>query len=516
MSDSAHNGNLYRLLQGRFPADRRAIAIDHHRYPMSFADLDRETGRLVAMLRAGGVAPGDRVLVQVPKSPEALLLYLACLRAGFIFTPLNPALTPEETAFFIADAEPRLIVWDADRAQAYGGGIATGGDTSGLLTLNGDGSGTLMTAARNFSPDAAIASVGAADIAAILYTSGTTGRAKGAMISHGNLIANVTALHEVWKFAPGDVLLHALPLHHVHGLFVAVHCALFNGSRMRFLDRFDAGQVINALPDITVMMGVPTFYGRLLGSARLTRRQCAGVRLFISGSAPLSPEVFRRFRARTGHRILERYGMTEAGMITSNPCDGARVPGTVGYALPGVRVRVADADGREQAPGNPGLLEITGPNVFPGYWRMPERGQEDFRPDGFFITGDIAVMDDTGRVTIAGREVDMIISGGENIYPGEIETLIDTIPGVVESAVIGAPHPDFGEGVVAVIVTDTPDTPDTPDGVDADRVRAHLAGRIARFKLPGRVFTVPALPRNAMGKVQKSLLRSRFAGCFAP
>ena len=450
----------------------------------------------------------DRVVVQVDKSVDAVSLYLACLRAGAIYIPLNTAYTPAEVGYFLSDSTPRVFVCRSGTEVALAGVARTAG-VAEVLTLGGDGSGSLIDALREPAPGDDVAVVEADELAAILYTSGTTGRSKGAMLSHANLASNAQVLFEYWHWRADDVLLHALPIFHVHGLFVALHCALLGGSRVIFLPRFDAATVIDRLPQASVMMGVPTFYTRLLDRDDFTADVCRNMRLFISGSAPLLAETHRAFEQRTGHRILERYGMTEAGMITSNPYDGERIAGTVGYALPGVDARVADERGHEVPRGETGVLEITGPNVFRGYWQMPDKTAEEFRGDGYFVTGDIAVMADDGRVTIVGRAKDLIISGGFNVYPKEIESQIDELPGVRESAVIGVPHADFGEGVTAVVV---------PDGVGVlteEAVIEALKDRLARFKQPKRVFIVDELPRNTMGKVQKNVLRDTYRDTFA-
>jgi malonyl-CoA/methylmalonyl-CoA synthetase len=456
-------------------------------------------GRMAAVLSDLGAAPGDRVVVQVEKSPEALALYFACLRAGVALVPLNTAYTPVELDYFVADAEPVVLVGDADR----GAELAAIADRHGvtLLTLNSDGSGTLSELARN-AVEVPPAVRGADDLAAILYTSGTTGRSKGAMLSHENLLSNARSLVEGWRFTDRDVLLHALPIFHTHGLFVAVNVTVATGGSMVFLPSFGAAEVVELLPKATAMMGVPTFYTRLLAHPGFTRQVSEHMRVFISGSAPLLAETHREFAARTGLRILERYGMTETSMISSNPYDGERRAGTVGFPLPGVDLRVCDPDtGAEVEPGAVGVVEVRGPNVFSGYWRMPEKTAEEFRPDGFFVTGDLGQIDADGYLQIVGRGKDLIISGGFNVYPKEVETAIDDLDGVVESAVIGVPHPDFGEGVVAVIVP-------TP-GIELNEaaVLDSLSDRLARFKQPKRVVFVAELPRNTMGKVQKNILR---------
>ena len=468
-----------------------------------YADLVARGQRMAGALRDLGVQAGDRVLVQVDKSPEAVALYLACLRAGAVFVPLNTAYTSEEVRYFLDDCEPALVVCrtvDLQARQDMAGAVP-------LVTLGSAADGSLMTAFAAARPVAEIEARAASDLAAIVYTSGTTGRSKGAMLTHGNLASNARVLVELWGWRDDDVLLHALPIFHVHGLFVALHCALLTATPMIFLPQFETAAVLSALARATVMMGVPTFYTRLLEREELDERWCAGVRLFISGSAPLTEQTFAAWEARTGQRILERYGMSETMMNTSNPLVGERVAGTVGFALPGVEVRIADDAGVPSAVGEVGVIEVRGPNVFAGYWRMPEKTAEEFRADGFFVTGDLGRMDAAGRVAIVGRAKDLIISGGYNIYPKEVERLLDEIAGVRESAVIGVPHADFGEAVVAVLVPEDGD-------IDESVVRGALEGRLARFKQPKAVINLPALPRNAMGKVQKSLLREHYGALF--
>jgi len=503
------DANLYRLFLECFPTDPTAVfldGIDDRR--LRYNEVPQRSGQILSLLQQSGVQKGDRVVVQVEKSIEAVLLYLACLRAGAIYIPLNTAYTPKELGYFLQDATPRMFVCSPDKKDALMPVVRAAG-VPVVFSLGALGEGELMDAAAAMESSEQIVEVAAEDLAAILYTSGTTGLSKGAMLSHANLASNARVLHDYWHWQPNDVLLHALPIFHVHGLFVALHCALLGGSRVIFLPRFDAGQMIERLPESTVMMGVPTFYTRLLERADFTRELCAGMRLFISGSAPLLADTHRDFEARTGHRILERYGMTEAGMITSNPYAGERVAGTVGFALPGVSARVADEQGSELPRGEAGVLEIAGPNVFRGYWQMPEKSAEEFRPDGWFITGDIAVMADDGRVTIVGRAKDLIISGGFNVYPKEIESQIDELSGIRESAVIGVPHRDFGEGVTAVVV------PDGSAELTEQSVMDALSDSLARFKQPKRVFIVDELPRNTMGKVQKNILRDTYRDTFA-
>ncbi|OYX65865.1 MAG: malonyl-CoA synthase [Sphingomonadales bacterium 32-64-17] len=477
------------------------------RRTITYADASEIAGKLSAVLVARGVRPGDRVAVQAEKSAEMILLYLACMRAGAAILPLNTAYTLVELEYLLSDSTPALIVCRPSDETA----VASLTRRLGLsepLTLGVDGDGSLMA----WSADAEAGPIvhrTPEDLAAVLYTSGTTGRPKGAMLTHGNLRSNAETLAHAWRFAAQDVLLHALPIFHTHGLFVATNTVLVAGASILFMARFDADQVFDALPRATVMMGVPTFYVRLAGDARLTRRSTSHMRLFVSGSAPLLAETHHRFSEATGHRILERYGMTETNMITSNPYEGERRPGSVGPALAGVDVRIADvASGEVMVRGEIGVIEVRGPNVFAGYWRMPEKTAAEFRSDGFFITGDLGVMDDQGYVAIVGRGKDLIIAGGYNIYPVEVEGEIDALPGVQESAVIGVPHPDLGEGVVAVVVAATGVT------LDPAAMMAALDGRLARFKQPRRLVFVDHLPRNAMAKVQKQLLRETYANLF--
>ena len=501
------NANLFALFQSRFPRDLdRCFLQTVEGQVLSYRELEGQSGCLQQVLKDHGVTPGDRVVVQVAKSPLALALYLACLRSGAVYVPLNTAYTPREVAYFLADAGPRLLVAPPNAVDALAEPAAESG-VRHILTLDANGGGSLPTLASAATPDPAVTLRNGDDLAAILYTSGTTGRAKGAMLSHANLATNALALHQVWGFVPDDVLIHALPIFHVHGLFVATHCVLLNGSGMFFLPSFDADMIIDLLPRATVLMGVPTFYTRLLAHPSLTRARCANMRLFIAGSAPLLPETFKAFAQRTGKEILERYGMTETGMLTTNPLHGERIPGTVGFPLPGVQVRVCDANARRVTDAV-GVLEVRGPNVFSGYWQMPSKTADEFRPDGYFITGDLATVDTSGRVTIVGRAKDLIISGGYNVCPKEVESQIDDIPGVNESAVIGLAHADLGEAVTAVV------TLQSGAALDEARLMSQLQGKLARFKQPKRIIFVDALPRNAMGKVQKNELRARFARAF--
>jgi len=504
------NENFFQLLQYAFSKnpDGPALLLPDER-EISYRELAARSASYALLLDGLGVAAGDRVLVQTGKSPEAVALYLGCLRAGAVYVPINTAYTPEEVAYFLADAAPKLFVCDPDDAAGFRVLAAEQSPDTRVHSLGTAGQGTL-TEALNGLPavDAPPVAVRAAsDLAAILYTSGTTGRSKGAMLTHGNLATSSVILVDYWGWREDDVLLHALPIFHVHGLFIALHCAMLKATPMIFLPGFDAQAVLAALPRATVMMGVPTFYTRLLAQDGLNADLCAHMRLFISGSAPLTSQTFEAFEDRSGHRILERYGMSETMMNISNPLVGERVAGTVGFALPGVQVRIASDAGEVVGPGEVGVIEVKGPNVFKGYWQMPEKTAEEFREDGFFITGDQAVMDASGRVSIVGREKDMVISGGYNVYPKEVEVLIDEMPEVSESAVIGVPHSDFGEAVVAVVVP-------AAGEVTVEQTDAALGDRIARFKQPKRVVNLPELPRNAMGKVQKNELRKSLADLF--
>jgi len=505
---SLHQANLYQLLQERFAAAPAVTCLalpDGSAY--SYCDLDQWSARLASALKGLGAGVGDRIVVQVDKSPAAVALYLACLRGGMVLVPLNTAYTATELDYFIKDAEPAVVVCEPARASEIT--ALVDGETT-VVTL-GEASGSvvnLLHLAVDTSPDWNICFRSSNDLASIVYTSGTTGRSKGAMLSHGNLASNALTLHQLWGFEPGDVLLHALPIFHVHGLFVALNTAMLNASTIIFLDKFTTEEVLAQLPMATVMMGVPTFYTRLLASAEFKATHYAHMRLFMSGSAPLTEQTFAHFEERTGQRILERYGMTETGMITSNPLLGERIAGTVGFPLPGVRVRVCDTQGLPLAAGEVGVVEVTGPNVFQGYWHMPGKTAEEFRSDGWFITGDLGQLDTQGRLSIVGRGKDLIISGGFNVYPKEIELCLDASAEIVESAVIGVPHPDFGEAVVAVCVAATEPPP------SADSVVAAISGQLASFKRPKSVVFVAELPRNAMGKVQKNLLREQYSQLF--
>ncbi|MDE4098026.1 malonate--CoA ligase [Phaeobacter gallaeciensis] len=489
----------------------RAASIGHEtrnfatfpaRASMTFGELFAGAERNAAALVAMGVQPGDRVAVQVEKTIEAIQLYLGTVMAGGVFLPLNTAYTTPEVAYFLGDASPRVVVCDPAREDD----IAEVAGEARVVTLDGKGLGSLTDAVvgrGGFDP----VPRGPDDLAAILYTSGTTGRSKGAMLSHANLASNSEMLRDYWQFTDQDVLIHALPIFHTHGLFVATNVALLAGARLVFLKGFNADEILDAMPRATALMGVPTFYTRLLADPRLTRERAENMRLFISGSAPLLVDTHEEWEARTGHRILERYGMTETNMSTSNPYDGERRAGTVGFPLPGVEARIMAGD-KEVPTGETGVLHVRGANVFQGYWQMPEKTAEELLPDGWFITGDMARMDEDGYVTIVGREKDLVITGGFNVYPKEVESLIDDLPGVLESAVIGVPHPDFGEAVVAVVVP-------TGEGTSAEAVKAALSGQLAKFKQPKEVILLDALPRNTMGKVQKKALREDYAGLFA-
>lgn len=475
---------------------------------ITYADFLALAARTAHALRSCGVEPGDRVAVQIAKSPEALALYIATVQAGAIFLPLNTAYTPSEIEYFVDNAGPKLLICDPASVDALSPIAAAAG--AALKTLAGDGSGSLTDLARDQSTTFPTVDRGPDDLAAFLYTSGTTGRSKGAMLTHDNLLSNALSLVDAWRFTEDDILLHALPIFHTHGLFVAANTLTLAGGAMIWLPGFQIDAVIENLPHATSMMGVPTFYTRLLDDPRFTQDLVRHMRLFTSGSAPLLAETHVAFEERTGHRILERYGMTETNMNTSNPYDGERRAGTVGFPLPGVSLRICDPETAKDLPqGEIGVIEVKGPNVFKGYWRMPEKTKEEFRDDGFFITGDLARIDEDGYVHIVGRAKDLIISGGYNIYPKEVELLLDEQQGVLESAVIGVPHPDFGEAVVAAVV------PQKGAAVEEADILGAIHDKIARFKQPKRIHIVPELPRNTMGKVQKNLLRDQFGKEFS-
>jgi malonyl-CoA/methylmalonyl-CoA synthetase len=513
------NANLYALIEQGMPADRSGACL---RVPgageVSWHDLHQGAGRIATLLGGLRLAPGSRLVAQVDKSPEALMLYLATLRSGLVYVPLNVAYQEAELRHFLDDAQPGVAVCGPARLPLFGA-LAPG---AACFSLDEHGQGTLVQAAAGLGAAFEPVHLEADQPAAIVYTSGTTGRSKGAVLSHGNLASNALVLDEIWGFRQRreqglrDVLLHALPLFHVHGLFVGCHCALLAGATTIFLPRFDVGQVLRALPQSTVMMGVPTFYTRLLQEPDFGPPTCASVRLFTSGSAPLLTETFEAFHRRTGHTLLERYGMSETLMLASNPYFGDpprdRLAGTVGPALPGVQIRIARADGTQAAAGEVGMIEARGPSVFSGYWRQPDKTREEFTPDGWFRTGDLGCLGAPGAppdyLRLVGRAKDLIITGGYNVYPKEIEGYLNALPGVVESAVVGLPHPDFGEAVCAFLVMDR------SAELDAAQVMSRLKERIAGFKVPKRIWQVPELPRNAMGKVQKKALRERYAQTF--
>lgn len=474
----------------------------------SYTEALAMSARLAGALVGLGVAPGDRVAVQVDKSPETILLYLATLRVGAVYLPLNTGYTGDEIRYFLSDAEPALFVC-RPATLTESSGIAAETGCPSVQTLGTEADGSLMEAAEKATPHDAIVERHDSDLAAILYTSGTTGRSKGAMLTHRNLASNAATLMEAWRFSESDRLIHALPIFHTHGLFVACNVTLMAGASMLFLAKFDADVIVEAMSHGTVLMGVPTFYTRLVADPRLTPEVTARMRLFVSGSAPLTAETHQAFEEKTGHAILERYGMTETNMNVSNPYYGTRRAGTVGQPLPGVEIRITDREtGREAADGEIGILQVRGPNVFIGYWRMPEKTREELLDDGFFITGDLAMIDEHGYVQIVGRDKDLVISGGFNVYPKEVEEVIDEYSGVAESAVIGLPHPDLGEGVTAVVV------PQPGARLDEAGVLDHLEGRLARYKQPKRVFFIDSLPRNTMGKVQKNQLRQQFQDTY--
>jgi malonyl-CoA/methylmalonyl-CoA synthetase len=501
--------SFFALIQSRYPGDLRHPAIEtEDGRTIVYAELEAATARYARVLVAAGAEVGDRVAFQVEKSPEALFLYLACLRAGLVALPMNPAYRAGEVGYMLENAEPAILVGDPARRDELAP-LAAGAGVRRFLTLDAAGQGSLRAAADAEPAEFPPVILGSDDLAAMLYTSGTTGRPKGAPLSHGNLASNALVLTEAWGFSDRDMLLHALPIFHAHGLFVACHCTLMAGARMLWLPRFEVRQVMALLPRATVMMGVPTFYARLLDQPDFGPAQAGHMRLCVSGSAPLSAETHKEFAARTGHRILERYGMSEILMHTSNPLDGERRPGSVGRPLPGAEVRIVDDAGNELPTGAVGQVLVKGPNVFAGYWRAPEKNREEFTADGWFRTGDLGWTSADGYLTLVGRAKDLVITGGLNVYPSEVEAVIDALPNIAESAVIGLPHRDLGEAVTAVAKR-RPGAASPDEGEVIAACRAALAG----FKVPKRVLFVDELPRNAMGKVQKNLLREMHAELY--
>ena len=508
------NSNLFSALRAAFPADLNQIAFETDEGLLySWHDVERATAMMANLLKSLNLPEGARVAVQVEKSVEAALLYLATLRAGYVFLPLNTAYQSAEIEYFIGNSEPSVVVC-ASKHFGWVSKIAFKAGTQNVFTLDDDRTGSLLSRASHCSDQHEAAVKRADELAAILYTSGTTGRSKGAMLTHGNMLSNALVLKDYWGWVPGDVLIHALPIFHVHGLFVALHGALINGSKMLWFSKFDAKAVLQKMPQASVFMGVPTLYVRLLAEPALDRHAVRNMRLFVAGSAPLLIETFSDWQQRTSHTILERYGMSETAMLTSNPYrpeqGGERRGGTVGFALPGVDLRVQDDDGKTLATGEIGGIQVKGPNVFVGYWRMLEKTKEEFTADGYFKTGDVGNIDERGYITIVGRSKDLIISGGYNVYPAEIEGTINDMPGVVESALVGVPHPDFGEVGVAVVIA----RPGTP--LEPGKILAALKSKLANFKIPKQCFVVAELPRNTMGKVQKNLLRDQYKKLFSP
>ena len=509
--------NLFAALRAAFPQDLDAVAVEtDNGLSYSWRDLDRASAMMANLLQSLDIPKGSRVAVQVEKSVEAMMLYLATLRAGMVFLPLNTAYQSGEIDYFVGNAEPAVVVCSS-KNFGWVSKIAFKAGTSHVFTLDDDRTGSLLQRAAHHSEQHTVVPQKADDLAAILYTSGTTGRSKGAMLTHGNMLSNAQTLKDYWGWKQGDVLIHALPIFHVHGLFVAIHGALINGSKMIWLSKFDPKLVIAKMAEATVFMGVPTLYVRMLAEPGLTREAAQHMRLFIAGSAPLLIETFNEWTERTGHTILERYGMSETVMLTSNPYAAdaryakqtERRGGTVGFPLPGVTLRVQSDEGQAMPVGEIGGIQVKGPNVFKGYWRMPEKTKEEFTADGFFKTGDVGKVDTRGYVTIVGRSKDLIISGGYNVYPAEIEGSINDMPGVAESAVVGVPHPDFGEVGVAVVIAKA------GASLDPDQIIADLKSQLANFKIPKRCFIVAELPRNTMSKVQKNLLRDQYKGLFA-
>ena len=507
---TAQNHNLYARFRAVFaPRLERTLLVTDAGDAYSYADIDREAARLANFLTKLGLRAGDRVSAQVVKSPQALCLYLACLRGGFVFHPLNTSYRAGELEYFFADAEPAVVVCDSSMIDTIAP-MTQRLSIPHALTLDADNSGTLLEQSRTVGDDFILAHSNADDMAALLYSSGTTGQPKGIVLTHDNLYASARTLAKAWGFTGADILLHALPLFHIHGLFVALGCVLLSGAGMRWLPGFDTDKVISLLPECTTMMGVPTYYTRLLASDRFTRATAAGMRLFISGSAPLLQQTFHAFEQRTGQRILERYGLSETNMNTSNPLHGERKPGTVGPPLPGVQLRICAETGDALPEGEIGNIQVRGANVFKQYWKLPHKTAGDFTGDGYFNTGDLGFIDEDGYLSIVGRSKDLIISGGLNVYPVEVESVINTLDGIRETAVIGIPHADFGEAVVAVIVC-------APGAsITEQQVIQQVKQRLADYKTPKQVVFVDELPRNTMGKVQKNRLREDHARLFRP
>ena len=501
------NKNLYTYFEQKFlKYSNRSFLISDHG-TLKYNEIHTETGRYVSMFTKMQINKGDRIVVQVEKSIESVLLYLACLRYGAIYIPLNPAYTKEEINYFLQDSNPALFVCTPERESSMRALAAKIGIPN-LISLGQKVDGSIFDELLNLEVSQHVANCTEDDLAAILYTSGTTGRSKGAMLTHQNLLSNAMILLDYWCWEENDVLLHALPIFHVHGLFVALHCALLNSSKVIFLDRFDTKRIIEELPNSTVMMGVPTFYVRLLKDDQCKKEKCSNMRLFISGSAPLLSETFHNFENLTGMRILERYGMTETGMLTSNPYNGYRIAGTVGYLLPTVKGRISNQNGQPVSDKEIGILEVKGPNIFTGYWGMPEKTASEFRSDGYFVTGDMASIDNTGRISIVGREKDLVISGGYNVYPKEVEGILDEISGVSESCVIGLMHVDFGEAVTALIVEEKLST------LSKEDIFKILNNKLAKYKHPKAIMFIDELPRNTMGKVQKNVLRLKYKAYY--
>jgi malonyl-CoA/methylmalonyl-CoA synthetase len=502
------NENLFAALRAAFPSDLNATAVEtDNGLHYAWRDMERATAMLANLLVSLKLPQGARIAVQVEKSVEAMLLYLATLRAGYVFLPLNTAYQSAEIEYFIENAEPAVVVC-SKKNFGWVSKIAFKAGTLNVFTLDDDRTGSLLERAAHCSDKHIVAVKQADDLAAILYTSGTTGRSKGAMLSHGNMLSNALVLKDYWGWSTGDVLIHALPIFHVHGLFVALHGALINGSKMIWCAKFEPKFVIQKMPEATVFMGVPTLYVRLLNEPGLDQHAVRNMRLFVAGSAPLLIETFNLWQEKTGHTILERYGMSETAMLTSNPYKGERRGGTVGFALPGVTLRVQDDDGKALGVDAIGDIQVKGPNIFQAYWRMPEKTKEEFTADGFFKTGDVGKIDARGYITIVGRSKDLIISGGYNVYPAEIEGYINDLPGVAESALVGVPHPDFGEVGVAVVIAKPGVT------LQANTIISSLKSKLANFKIPKQCFVVTELPRNTMGKVQKNLLREQHKTLF--
>lgn len=502
------NGNFYNILNKKFSNYSENICFEEESGRIwLYEDIENLASSFSAFLNQSGLKKGSKIIVQIEKSVLAVGLYLGCLRSGIIYVPLNVAYTSNEVKYFIEDINPDLIFLSLEKKSEHSALLKNIPDLKSII-FSGKEEDEFFHKINNIKSDTAIEVLDENDTASIIFTSGTTGKSKGAMLTHKNLSSNAFALNNIWGFKENDILIHSLPIFHVHGLFVALHTAFLSGCKIIYFEKFSPKRIFTYLKNATVMMGVPTYYSRLLSLKDFSKKACKNLRLFISGSAPLTETVFKEFEERSGHKILERYGMSETGMITSNPLDGKRIEGTVGFALPEVNIRICSQEGEILPNNEKGIVEVKGPNVFKGYWNLEEKTKKEFRDDGFFITGDIGKIDKNNRLTLFGRSSDMVISGGYNIYPKELELILDEIKGISESAVIGCPHNDLGEAIVAILISDK------KDSISDDKLTKILLESIAKFKCPLKYFWLEELPRNTMGKVQKKILRENYINVF--